>query len=60
MRILGSIVAPSTAVMAACEAKIIGCSSIRTQVVGDELFWHSYFFKSLRISFSAARLFRRL
>jgi len=37
MRILRSIVAPSTAVMATCEAKISGCSSIRAQVIGDQL-----------------------
>ena len=37
MRILRSIVAPSTAFMAFGESKITGCSSIRTEIIGDEL-----------------------
>src|ERR1700720_2473445 len=37
MRILRSIVAPSTAFMAVCDSKITGCSPIRAQVIRDEL-----------------------
>jgi hypothetical protein len=37
MRILRSVVAPSTAVMAACDAEIAGCSSIRSKVIRDQL-----------------------
>src|SRR5208282_1201895 len=37
MRILRSIVAPSTAFMAFSDSKITGCSSIRTQIICDEL-----------------------
>jgi hypothetical protein len=37
MRILRSIVAPSTAFMAFCDSKITGCSPIRAQVICDEL-----------------------
>ena len=39
MRILRSIVAPSTAFLAFCESKITGCGSIRAQVIRDELVW---------------------
>ena len=39
MRILRSIVAPSTAFVAFGESKLTGCSPIRTQVIGDELVW---------------------
>jgi hypothetical protein len=39
MRILRSIVAPSTALMAFGESKLTGCSSIRAQVIRDELVW---------------------
>jgi hypothetical protein len=39
MRILRSIVAPSTALMAFGKSKLTGCSPIRTQVIGDELVW---------------------
>ena len=39
MRILGSVVAPSTALMAFCDSKIIGCGSIRPQLIRDELVW---------------------
>ena len=37
MRILRSVVAPSAAVVAACDAEITGCSSIRSEVVCDQL-----------------------
>ena len=37
MRILRSIVAPSTAFMASCDPKMTGCSPIRAQVICDEL-----------------------
>ena len=37
MRILRSIVAPSTAFMAFCDPKMTGCSSIRSQLIRDEL-----------------------
>jgi hypothetical protein len=37
MRILRSIVAPSTAFMAFCDSKIPGCSSIRSEVNCDQL-----------------------
>src|SRR5208283_5556173 len=37
MRILRSIVAPSTAFMAFSESKITGCSSIRSEIICDEL-----------------------
>jgi hypothetical protein len=40
MRILGSIVAPSTAFMAFCDPKIPGGSSIRSWVNCDELIWY--------------------
>ena len=39
MRILRSIVAPSTAFMAFCDSKVIRCSPIRSQVICDELVW---------------------
>ena len=39
MRILRSIVAPSTALMAFYESKLTGCSPIRAQVIRDELVW---------------------
>src|SRR5271157_4373781 len=39
MRILRSIVAPSTKLMAFGKSKLTGCSPIRTQVIGDELVW---------------------
>jgi hypothetical protein len=58
MRILRSIVAPSTALIAFCNSKVTGCSPIRSQVIRDELVWDKpYFFSSFRISLSAARLF---
>jgi hypothetical protein len=37
MRILRSVVAPSTAFMAFCDSKMTGCSPIRAQVICDEL-----------------------
>ena len=37
MRILRSIVAPSTAFMAFSDSKITGCSSVRAEVICDEL-----------------------
>jgi hypothetical protein len=39
MRILGSIVAPSTALVAFCDPKMTGCGSIRSQVICDKLVW---------------------
>ena len=39
MRILRSIVAPSTALMAFCDFKLTGCSPISAQVIRDELVW---------------------
>ena len=39
MRILRSIVAPSTALMAFCDSKVIRCSPIRSQVICDEPAW---------------------
>ena len=39
MRILGSIVAPSTTFMSSCDPKITGCSSIRFEIVRDQLVW---------------------
>jgi len=39
MRILGSVVAPSAALMAFCDSKIMGCGSIRPQLIRDELIW---------------------
>ena len=37
MRILRSVVAPSAAFMAFCDSKIPGCSSIRSEVICDQL-----------------------
>jgi hypothetical protein len=39
MRILGSIVAPSTTLMQSCDSKITGSGSIRSQIVRDQLVW---------------------
>src|ERR1700737_4411131 len=39
MRILRSIVAPPTTHMSSCETKFTGCSSIRFEIVRDELVW---------------------
>ncbi len=44
MRILRSIVAPSTAFMAFCDSKITGCGSIRSEVICDELVWDKAIF----------------
>jgi hypothetical protein len=44
MRILCSIVAPSRAFMASCDSKFTGCSSIRSEVIRDELFWDKAIF----------------
>src|SRR5208283_4454603 len=44
MRILRSIVAPSTAFMAFCDSKVIRCSPIRAQVIRDELVWDKAIF----------------
>ena len=37
MRILRSVVAPSTAFMAFCDSKITACGSIRSQIICDKL-----------------------
>ena len=44
MRILHSIVAPSTAFMAFCDFKITGCSPIRSEVIRDQLVWDKAIF----------------
>ena len=44
MRILRSIVAPSAAFMAFCDPKMTGCSSIRSQLICDELVWDKAIF----------------
>ncbi len=44
MRILRSIVAPSTAFVAFCDSKMTGCSSIRSEIIGDELVWDKAIF----------------
>ena len=44
MRILRSVVAPSAAFMAFCDSKITGCSSIRSQIICDELVWDKAIF----------------
>src|SRR5271155_2874198 len=44
MRILCSIVAPSTAFMASCDPKVAGCSPIRAQVICDEFVWDKAIF----------------
>ena len=44
MRILGAIVAPSTAFMALCDSKIAGCCSIRSEIVCDQLVWDKTIF----------------
>ena len=44
MRILGSIVKPSTAFMAFCDSKVIRCSPIRSQVICEELVWDKAIF----------------
>jgi hypothetical protein len=44
MRILRSIVTPSTAFMAFCDSKITGRSPIRSEVICDELVWDKAIF----------------
>ena len=39
LRILGSIVAPSTTLMSSCDSKITGSGSVRPQIVRDQLVW---------------------
>jgi hypothetical protein len=39
MRVLRPVVAPSTAVVAACKAKFVGCGAIGSQIVGDQPVW---------------------
>jgi hypothetical protein len=39
MRILGSVVAPLTALMSSCDSKITCSASIRSQIVRDQLVW---------------------
>jgi hypothetical protein len=44
MRILGSVVAPSAALMAFCDSKVTGCGGIRSQLICDELVWDKAIF----------------
>src|SRR5450631_2074779 len=44
MRILCSIVAPSTTLMPFCDSKITGSGSIRSQIVCDQLVWDKAIF----------------
>src|ERR1700730_1351586 len=44
MRILSSIVAPSTAFMAVRDSEMTGCSPVRAQVICDELVWDEAIF----------------
>jgi hypothetical protein len=44
MRILRSIVAPSTAFMTLCDSKMTCCSPVRSQVICDELVWDKAIF----------------
>jgi hypothetical protein len=44
MLILRSIVAPSTAFMTFCDPKMTGCSSIRSEIIRDELVWDKAIF----------------
>src|ERR1700732_4391304 len=44
MRILRTVVAPSAAFMAFCDSKITGCSSIRFQIICEELVWDKAIF----------------
>ena len=44
MRILRSVVAPSTALMASCDPEIMGRGGVRSQIVGDELVWDKAIF----------------
>src|ERR1700730_10810620 len=44
MRVLRTVVAPSAAFMAFCDSKITGCSSIRFQIICEELVWDKAIF----------------
>ena len=44
MRILGSVVAPSTAFMTVRDPEMTGCSPIRSQIICDELVWDKAIF----------------
>ncbi len=58
MRILRSIVAPSTAFMTFCDPKMTGCSPIRAQVICGELVWDkAIFLQQLVHQFERARMF---
>jgi hypothetical protein len=50
MRVLRSVVAPSTALVALLDPMFAGGSSIRPQVVGDQLIGKPYFFSSFCMS----------
>ena len=39
MRILGSVVAPSTSLVALRDPQFTGCSPIRSEIIRDELIW---------------------
>jgi len=49
MRILRSIVAPSTAFIAFCDPKIPRRCTVRTQIIYDELVWDKALFNRLQI-----------
>lgn len=36
MRVFGSVVTPSTALVATCDPKVAGSSAIRPQIIGDQ------------------------
>jgi hypothetical protein len=58
MGVLGSVIAPSTALMAIRNSQILGCGPIGPQVIRYELIWHkSVLLQKLAQRFSAARLF---
>ena len=40
MGVLGSVVAPSATLVPFCDSKVIGCSSVRFEIVRDELSRH--------------------
>ena len=44
MGILGSVVAPSTALVSFCDSKIFDCGGIRFEIVRDERVWHKTVF----------------
>ena len=57
VRILRPVVAPSTAVMAACKAKFVGCGAIGSQIVGDQPVWDKgAFLQELAHQFQCRRL----